>query len=1672
MCRSLDIVKMVQYVKDIVEDRYMREMFHKDIKRKVKQNKAFTLMEMLVVVAVMVVLLGISTLAVNSWHKSLKMTELDNYAKSIYLEAQNQLAALETEGKLASFYNGLITPGNEYESHKLTEAPSGYIGETNAWENLYYFAYNDTATSMFISDLSRANDEDAGLYLLEINPENGDVYGVFYWEADNEFISGTTSAEIYEKIKTALPVDRSQPQRKDKLIGYYGTTTITPTITVADYKLNQKVEVINDEELYVKISYDYKGRMLTYKNPGTTLDITVTVEGKTSGNTWTKKIDIKENDCVNEAEQRLETGLLLDGLRAGQEFKTITGKDEEGNTITESQRLIPGEDIAVTVETKFIQGSVAITETNTANTVNSLYQDVAKDGNDLSVSVSKVRHLRNLSVGYYALGSVSGNISINQNDNIDFAEGLYAFDLASKYVGTNPVAPEEVAGSVASISPIVNNTLFNNDTSSRNVTIDGNGYKIKNLVVYDSVQKDVSEEDDITQENTDRIETEGAGLFAQAKNVHFKNISLVDYTLKAEKRNNVGALVGNIIGGSIKNCGVYLEPYYKDASGVKHYYNQENDSEYGTVMSRHYATMYVLGGNRVGALIGNARNTQIEGCYGAVRVEGNRSIGGFAGNIKGGSISNCYASGDVNTLKDANKVIGGFIGRSNGTTITNAYASGDIYGESMLGGFIGKSTQTAFSKCNAYGKVLNLDGIGDFAKNKKAGGFVGQISGGGNEIELINNLLAADCHYLSQMDYNTSTSFTDAASESGNKSTVGLATTYAKLVMATQKAKDSYPYDGLLLYKAFPFAPVLAHHYGDWPSQYLIRASLVYYERYEDLSYGFYSVTDLTDISREEGTEDDKNYVWVLDSLKDETCVEDGYALLSMYYLDHVEYEIDQVGSNGTWAEKTHGTLDISDQYTNDPVLLRLRQQGFLEFKAYNKPESGAYSKDYTGETVKDAYTTSGMYLYQLPYDLQCTDRYNVQNFYDRLVIDKAYAVGNVKEGAEVIENEAFFYCPHFAKTAVNPGIMTINPENDNQTLENPRRVAIRSARQLNALGRTPYYWNKKGGLDTKMSFEQEVDINFSTYGSFNRNGIYEKTYCGKEFNLLAFDQEYSNRPIGEWSEEDRYAVNKTGFGSFQNDYNGNYHKIIDYCVKGTNTYLETHGKKELSNSQYVGLFGEIYKAQIQNIIMVVSDENKGNQGNYFVEGINAIDQNNAGLIIGAFTDENTGKLAVNNSNRPRTAVGALVGSEYTRGIASGNVSITADSNLENGDATSTITIYNCMASGYNIQYHFNKPVQESGKPTKHHPLGIAMGGLVGYARGNMANCAAVNDVKLVLNDGLAKDVNVRVGLDTIKEGDSIAICMGGLVGSYYYGTMSNSYSGGTIDVDDRDHTWYITRLRIGGICPGWMNAPGVQDDNVGAQVRYQNLYTYTAVDDRVWEVREEKNKADNNTLFDHFIPVVGRMRLWHLQAWFDNLKWNTYSENNDSQGSVVTEGYTYYLSSNTKMKNVRYIDRWVFVVPIWKNKTAIDGRSYQFSSNNLDVEAKTAADEYYLRMKGFDSLFNGQKPATCYGVNYTQLTELSSAKEYEFFTYDNSLLEADGIYLDDECVKVKYKDISGLSYDPASRAGANSYPYSESLSGLAYPFPAVVKGEVTKVVDGVEQTTIDYVHYGDWQTY
>lgn len=1436
--------------------------------QKMKQNRAFTMMEMIIAVAVMVILLSVSVLGISHLASDLKLTELDNYAKTIYLEAQNQMAAMEVEGELSRFCQELVEEDGvyygTYKSRKIMQKPADFDAENNGNydEGLFYFVNGDSLITTFIPLDSVSNEN--GMYLIELNPETGDIYGVFYWEKTNVNIP-TTAVEAYtyiQNMETGLGEshNRTRNSRSKYEIGYYGGTA-GDGISRSDYRLNQKSEIVNGDELYLKLSYDYNKRVIEYlKGDASLFQIDITIIGATSGAEWSPDFDIKDNYVIRNG--RMETGFLLDGMGSGQSFAEITA----------GKGFIPGEDITISVKTIFQYDDVVLKENAQTHIVNSLfYEIIDKDTAERTIGISCVRHLRNLGEAYYSgeLLSTSNGVALNkvnivQRDDIDFGFDGYVFE-GRKY-------KETADRPIDTLEPIRNVALFDDSSRNFSVILDGNSYVIKNLMVK------------ATQDN--------AGLFSVLREVQVTNIRLEDYTLDATGCNNVGALAGQTISGSIDYSGAYLAPYYRDEAGTKTYYNQILESQYGTLMAKHYATMYVIGGTNVGGLVGASENTLIFDCYAAIQVKGNHNVGGLIGSASNQSIRNSYATGDVSHLNQNGNCIGGFVGYAINIQIDGAYAVGDVYGANRIGGFVGSSDNGYYQNASSYGQVRNVNGYTDFAAGTLVGGFVSEIGNNDGDVATLG--------YLYQVGYNADeTIFGDT----------GLKKEYAFFTnQVTEGAAKavSYPYDGNLLYKSFPFKLVTSSHYGDWPYQYYINNALVYYEKYEDENYGYYSVTKLTDTTNADTSTDD--YVWVLDSLRDETCIEDGYALLSMFYLDSVDYSVYQfVDGQWIYAQKSEtntaastGTLKVSmDSYGEDTMVL-LRQQGALVFNAYEATEK-PYSANYEGQPIKSSFSTNGMYLYQLPYELQNTYRYNVDNFYDVIVFDEGYAVGNLKSenddevgGTPVVADEVYYYSPHFSRLAINPGLGVSDSSNtaDFVELEAPDVVYVRSARQLNALGRVPYYWNDKGGGTALITYEQQVDINFSTYA--NQNG--EKLYCGKEFDLLAFDTEYANQPIGQ------RASDSGSYGAFQNDYNGNYHKIIDYCVKSSN--------------QYVGLFGEIYKengatvAQIQNVVMLVS----GNEAN-----------SNAGKIIGTYQENSN----ASGNNRQRTGVGALVGSDYTVGQTDGEASV--------------FTVYNCAATGYEVEYHI--------MPTAsgyQQPLGIALGGMIGYSRGNVAQSTADNHVKLVARESLT--------------GDTAAVMIGGFTGSAFFGTTLNCYAGGSIDVDDNNGSYYVNRMRIGGFCPGWMDASGIENTSNDEDVRYQNIYSYTVISDHVWSVRES---SDGN-YFNHLIPTVSRMRLYYERRWF-NTKWHTDSEN--GANAVRVPGFSYYLTevfTDAVMSHVsdearEYFERAANNKPktcdpvtyenlsnfAWVNANDTYGNTVKFIATELYPELKKAQGDY-----------------------------------------------------------------------------------------------------------------------------
>lgn len=75
------------------------------------RNSGFTLVEALATAAILMILLGLSAVGVARWRDPLKITELDNAARAIYMAAENRAVLLQNSGAAVSLLTVPDTPG-------------------------------------------------------------------------------------------------------------------------------------------------------------------------------------------------------------------------------------------------------------------------------------------------------------------------------------------------------------------------------------------------------------------------------------------------------------------------------------------------------------------------------------------------------------------------------------------------------------------------------------------------------------------------------------------------------------------------------------------------------------------------------------------------------------------------------------------------------------------------------------------------------------------------------------------------------------------------------------------------------------------------------------------------------------------------------------------------------------------------------------------------------------------------------------------------------------------------------------------------------------------------------------------------------------------------------------------------------------------------------------------------------------------------------------------------------------------------------------------------------------------------------------------------------------------------------------------------------------------------
>lgn len=989
-----------------------------------RNTRGFTMTEAVAAVAILAVLMAIVIPGVAAIQRRMEMARLDAYARQIFLAAQNELTAMRAGGDLQAFSRRIQSdPG----SLNLQTCPEDYPdADGESWKNLYAVSYSQLQSAG--DSVGGATDAGGAAY-LELDPDSGSVYSVFYAETVFTYEDGN------------MPRAQKDRERNTPRLGYYsGGTTLSGGQQVVE--LQPKVEIVNGEELFVKVSCKVP-TMDTTK-----MALTIFAKGETSGK---EKLWQNVGLSVDAASMATAT-LILDSLKAEDSFAKLT----------EGSGLLPGENLTVTASLTYTDAGGTITGSGSAY-ANSLFGK-REDNGDLTVF--RVRHLNNLRASAYGTVLRNGTeaVTITQTSPIDF-------DWESWIGGTDYLS--FTAKPLDSFEPVENGALLNNANyiGNRNAL---SGFPIRG-----------------SGGNT--------GLFASVTDCTLTGVRLENCSVSGG--NNVGALAGSAKNTQVTDCGAYLT-------------YQENDME-------QWVTDHAVTGNtNVGGLIGSAEGCTAAYSFAALNVAAVSMGGGLIGTAEGGTVQNCYASGDVTVTGNYG---GGLAGYGSGTfSVQGGYTTSDVTAADYTGGILGGGN----------GSISGAIVYGNVEKETHSGIISGDAA------------VCVNCRYLKQTSYNSG--FTEPSGVQSQS--------YQQLKTEgyVNGKGTSAPYAKKLQGNYFPF-PLLKQengsamvHYGDWPEEYDLQSiALVYYEKYQDGSYGYYAQAYLTPAGSGSGA---GAVAWTADSLRDEVCTEDGYALVSTTELSKFEYSLDATGEGTATASGTVSIVTAAGAAAADNSL-RLTANAALTF---DDPGSDAY------------YTINNANVYRLPFGLQVTERKTSKRFWETLTVT-AYGTGGSIEAEDVV----FYYCPDFAKNAVNPDPSAAGSGTEMPEDPYGQGVYVRSARQLNGLGRSTFYWNDAGGAG-KLTFIQETNIDF---------GLYTKNYCGRTFDLMDTSKtnEYRNQPIG------RPNVSGSVAGNFRNIYDGQGNRIIDYCCL---TYD--------SDNQFTGLFGEVQGGILRNIVLMASDPENG----------------------------------------------------------------------------------------------------------------------------------------------------------------------------------------------------------------------------------------------------------------------------------------------------------------------------------------------------------------------------------------------------------------------------------------------------------------------------------------------
>lgn len=232
----------------------------KEVKQKTRNQKGFTLVELVVVLVILAILAALAGAGLIAYTRLARFEHNESNARTVFQAAQIALTRKDTSGDMDDFLTQLTENGtrNGHFTADGLQAQYGADAEDKAKElnsrivALYYDkSAPDTAASQLVYGLIGPYLYDESIFnasiTLEIDSLTGQIYSAFYDTASDKMRfsadGDTTGATIID--------DRTYDHRRnDSLVGYYSAEDTVNVVTLSQTRLKVKnPQLINNETL-------------------------------------------------------------------------------------------------------------------------------------------------------------------------------------------------------------------------------------------------------------------------------------------------------------------------------------------------------------------------------------------------------------------------------------------------------------------------------------------------------------------------------------------------------------------------------------------------------------------------------------------------------------------------------------------------------------------------------------------------------------------------------------------------------------------------------------------------------------------------------------------------------------------------------------------------------------------------------------------------------------------------------------------------------------------------------------------------------------------------------------------------------------------------------------------------------------------------------------------------------------------------------------------------------------------------------------------------------------------------------------------------------------------------------------------------------------------------------